>query len=126
MERNYSAFLERKKGNPVARNRYYQGLRFGGKYIIKARDPDAKQVLFGWGSDHDADDMSFYGRQSNMHERVRPDHELWIWTLTERGIGRMIDNIEGHLNDPAYYKGKEKTRGKALLELLLKLRGDAL
>jgi hypothetical protein len=52
---------------------------------ILARDTDAKQVLFGWGSDH-GPSIHFYGRGTR---RGTGDNELWEWKLPPAAVREL-------------------------------------
>lgn len=87
-----------------------------GSAVVESSNANAKQVFFGWGSDQDAIDGSFYGNQVGSW---RGDNTRWKWTLTSSGVSRMRGNLARHINDPSYYPdGPEK---RAAQELLRKL-----
>ena len=87
-----------------------------GGAIVESSNPTAKQGFFGWGSDHDGTDMSYYG---NSIDHRGGDNARWRWTLSSGGVQEMIRLIEQHINDKNYYKGNEV---KAARELLVKLK----
>lgn len=89
---------------------------------IRASHPVAKQLFFGWGSDQNATDISFYGREDPTDKwSGNFDYKRWVWTLTAGGIDRMINNIEDHIDDTDYYKKGEVKKARELLGLLKKV-----
>jgi hypothetical protein len=89
---------------------------------VKASHPDAKQLFFGWGSDRDPIDASFYGsedRTDTWHGNF--DYKRWQWKLSMHGVERMISNIENHIDDLDYYSKKERPKARELLALLKKI-----
>lgn len=55
------------------------------KVVIRARDVDAKQVLFGWGEGR-GPAAEFYGRGTG---RGAGDSETWEWKLSSNGIREL-------------------------------------
>lgn len=104
------------------KTRHYQAVKQGDRVIVHARDPEAKQVFFSWGSDRGPSRM-FYGREADLGDRyTHIDYKMWKWDLDADAVDEMIHNIADHIDDPDYYSGRtEKSRAKELLGLLKKV-----
>lgn len=101
----------------------YSVKKAGDKIVVESQNANAKQVLCGWGSDRDAVDGSFYGR--DVPGAWGPNHELrWRWVLTPAAVSRMLANLHTQLTDPDYVKDGKAERSAAL-ELQRKLRAVA-
>lgn len=65
---------------------------------IRARDPDAKQTLFGWGSDQ-RPSIEFYGRSLESGG----DKALWEFQLSAAGVEELRKNLADQIRRPKYY-----------------------
>lgn len=81
-------------------------LRRGCKVRVRARNIDAKQVLFGWGAGRGVA-AEFYGRGTR---RGTGDNEIWEWTLSQDGIAELRRVLA-----LGQERGKERRAAKALL-----------
>lgn len=86
------------------------------KVQVLARDPDAKQVLFGWGSDH-GPSREFYGRGTR---RGSDDYEVWSWKLSPAGIAELKKNLRMQLRQPKRFEVTPR-ENKAARQLLKKI-----
>lgn len=84
-------------------------LKRGCKVRLLARDPAAKQVLFGWGSDR-GPSIQFYGRGTG---RGAGDRETWEWKLTAEARAELRRNLA-----QGQERGKERRAAKSLLKKL--------
>lgn len=87
-----------------------------GGAVIESNNVVAKEGLWGWGSDQNAVDGSFYGRQLGD---FRGDNTRYRWTLSAAGVREITRLIRAHVDDRSYYE-TEADR-KAARELLQKL-----
>lgn len=72
--------------------------------LIRARDPDAKQTLFGWGSDK-RPSIEFYGRDIG---RQGGEKTLWEWQLSQSGIAELRRNLADQIANPKKYEVSER------------------
>lgn len=79
---------------------------------VRAKDPDAKQVLFGWAGGSMTKDpgaIELYGRGT---KRGTGDHEVWEWKLSQAGVNSLMKGLVLQLQDPAY-KGSRREQAAA-------------
>ena len=102
---------------------YYQvKKRKDGSAVVESSNINAKEVFFGWGSDRNAVEGSFYGKQTGSW---RGDRTRWRWDLTKEAVGQILSDLERTIDD-SYYRGKQphqRAEKKAAQELIKKLRG---
>jgi len=67
--------------------------------VIRARDVDAKQTLFGWGSDR-RPSIEFYGRGLGPPQG---DRQVWEWQLSAAGVAELQRNLATQLAQPEVY-----------------------
>lgn len=102
------------------KSRHYTAVKHAEGVTVTSRDPEAKQIFYGWGSDRNRDDGSFYGYTAAGGD---PDYAVTTWTLSDSGVRLMIQNIDHHIGDKNYYSGRtEISRAKELSTLLKKVR----
>lgn len=85
--------------------------------MIRARDIDAKQTLWGWGSDK-RPSIEFYGRDIGMRQG---DQTLWEWKLSPEGVTELRRNLTQQLARPQYY---EVSKRESLAARQLKAKLD--
>jgi len=64
--------------------------REGDKLVITSSDDHIKQVFFGWADG--GENAALYGR-STSNGRQRLFHDEWQWTLDDRLVKKMFDNL---------------------------------
>jgi hypothetical protein len=64
--------------------------REGDKFTITSSDDHIKQVFFGWADG--GENAALYGR-STSNGRQRLFHDEWQWTLDDRLVKKMFDNL---------------------------------
>lgn len=106
------------------KTRHYSATREGSHVIVRARDSEAKQIFFGWGSGSNSAEAAFYGREDDLGDRyTHIDNKVWRWDLSPESVRIMIGNIVDHIDDKNYYATRtEKSRAKELLGLLRKMK----
>ena len=101
------------------KTRHYTATKHADGVTVTSRDPEAKQIFYGWGSDMNRDDGSFYGYTA---PDGNPDFAVTTWKLSPSGVRLMISNIDNHITDKNYYSGRtEIARAKELSKLLKKV-----
>jgi hypothetical protein len=94
-----------------------------GTFTCYAIDEHAKQNFFGWGSDQNRIDGSFYGRDAKtvpvkLKGRLAPGDSPWQWKLDHDNASEMLRLIEKHGDDSNYYDADSKKRLPDLVEVL--------
>lgn len=78
------------------------------KVEIRAQNPDAKQVLWGWaGGSGPAAEL--YGQGTR---RGVGDHEVWEWKLSRAGTSELLRSLALQLSDRKY-RGSASEQGAA-------------
>lgn len=90
------------------------------KVKVLARDKDAKQALWGWGSDA-RPSIEFYGRGTG---RGAGDGEVWQWELSPDAVSELRQNLAAQIREPKYYRVTSR-ENKAAKQLLKKLQKAA-
>jgi hypothetical protein len=86
--------------------------------VVRARDPDAKQTLFGWGSDR-RPSIEFYGRDIGQGG----ERTLWEWNLSSSGLSELRRNLSEQIKHPKKYESttRDTKMAKALKKKLDKI-----
>jgi len=92
------------------------------KVVVRARDVDAKQVLWGWGGDYgstkDRGAIELYGRGTG---RGAGDNEVWEWKLSRAGVASLQRGIRAQVENPKKYDVTPR-ENKLAAGLSLKIR----
>ena len=99
----------------------YRVKKSGDNVVVESQHANAKQVFFGWGSDKNAVDGSFYGQE--VRGAWGPNREMrYRWVLTPEAVAVMLGNLHLELTDPEYRDEKSQAAAR---ELQRKLRAVA-
>jgi len=71
--------------------------RDGEKILVTSNDANIKQVFFGWASFGTGlgirEYPEFYGRHTEGDGSYGPDNSMWLWTLDDQSVAKMIQNL---------------------------------
>ena len=79
------------------------------KVVVRAQNPDAKQVLWGWAEGQTGAAAELYGRGT---QRGVGDHEVWEWKLSRAGVSELLRSLALQLSDKRY-RGSRSEQGAA-------------
>lgn len=99
----------------------YSVKKSGNNVVVESQNANAKQLFFGWGSDRNEIEGSFYGHE--VRGAWGANRELrWRWSLTPEAVAVMLRNLQLELTDPGY---RDKDLEPAARELKRKLQALA-
>lgn len=102
-----------------SKNRNFAAVIHDGEVDVTASHPVAKQLFFGWGSDRNSVDASYYGREDRSDTwGGNPDYKRWKWTLSREGVETMIRHIADNIGDRDLFPKGEVKKAMELLAFL--------
>jgi hypothetical protein len=96
------------------------------RVVVRARDADAKQVLFSWADGRPGGGAELYGRGTG---RGSGGAEIWEWRLSRAGLAALRSGLAAQRRAPRQYgvtrggAGASRELAKKIAVQARKLRG---